>query len=416
MRQFFAGTCVAAVVISCLAVAAWDVLGQAPPPAIPLAELADRLKNAGDVRIDIELKSGRSMLRLTVLQVTVKDGAPVSLRVQEGAAGKAVSISFSAIRTISIDRQEIYAAAASDKKIGKEAVAERTLALAAAEREKWTARAKERGVEPWPELSKEEHDDAEAEVRENIKKIRAEFPKLLLYQTTEFLLLSDLPRDHVLPYATSLDKMYDLMCDMYSLRKGTQVFKGKCLVVIFLEQDDFFKYEIMFHRFAPHGAQGLCHNGPDGDVIMSCFRGDSPEFLGQVIVHETSHGFVHRYRTDQRLPRWANEGLADYIAKQLVLFEGGIRREQAIALNFLRQTRNMQNVLREMKTDSLHYGMSCLLTEFMIKHDKAKYKTFIDGIKEGLTWEDSLRESYKATPEQLVTAFGKSVGIPDLQP
>lgn len=390
---------------------------QEAAPKFSLKEVTAKLEAAGDARIDIELKAGRALLRSKVVKVTTnKEGIVTALRVQDPDSPKPVSLSLAAIRTITLDREIIYVAAASEKKNGKEALVERELQAAAAEREKWVARARERSVEPWPELSKEEHDAAEEEVRENIKKIKAEFRNLVLYETNEFLFLSDMPREQVLPYAASLDKMYDMMCQMYSIRKGTSVWKGKCLVIAFLQEGDFHKYELMFHRFRSNQAQGVCHNSSDGDVIMACFRGNSPEYLGQVIVHETSHGFIHRYRTGEDLPRWANEGMADHIAKQLIVFPGGVQRKQVTAIEFMRQTGTMQNVLTDMQTDNIHYGMAGLMTEFLIKTDRAKYAAFINGMKEGMPWEESLRQAYNVTPAQLVTAFGKSIGVPNLQP
>ena len=62
------------------------------------------------------------------------------------------------------------------------------------------------------------------------------------------------------------------------------------------------------------------------------------------------------------------------------------------------------------------YGMASSLTTFMIRADQKKYVAFIEGVKEGKTWQESLKDSYHATPEQLVTEYGRSIGIPDLKP
>ena len=37
----------------------------------------------------------------------------------------------------------------------------------------------------------------------------------------------------------------------------------------------------------------LSHLQTNGDVIISCFRGNDPNDFGQMLVHETSHGFIH---------------------------------------------------------------------------------------------------------------------------
>ncbi|HEV3415714.1 MAG TPA: hypothetical protein VG056_02840, partial [Pirellulales bacterium] len=62
------------------------------------------------------------------------------------------------------------------------------------------------------------------------------------------------------------------------------------------------------------------------------------------------------------------------------------------------------------------YGIASSLTTFMVRADQKKYVAFINGIKEGKTWQESLKDSYNATPEQLVTEYGRAIGIPGLQP
>ncbi len=86
--------------------------------------------------------------------------------------------------------------------------------------------------------------------------------------------------------------------------------------------------------------------------------------------------------------------------------------------------------------DHIHawqYGAAASITDFLLNYDpgakpgksaaKAKgtatvnrYRKLIDGIKDGLTWEDALHEAYGLTPAELARAYGQSIGIPDLQP
>ncbi|MDO4426313.1 MAG: hypothetical protein Q4D17_11195, partial [Planctomycetia bacterium] len=64
------------------------------------------------------------------------------------------------------------------------------------------------------------------------------------------------------------------------------------------------------------GASGLAHMSSDGNVLISLFYGDISKmearwkFIG-LLVHETTHGFMHRYRARQRIPIWLEEGIAD---------------------------------------------------------------------------------------------------------
>jgi hypothetical protein len=66
--------------------------------------------------------------------------------------------------------------------------------------------------------------------------------------------------------------------------------------------------------------------------------------------------------------------------------------------------------------NGIQYGMAYSLNNFLIQTDKRKYADFIDGMKQGKEWEVSLQDAYQATPQQLLAAYGKSIGIPDLRP
>ena len=62
------------------------------------------------------------------------------------------------------------------------------------------------------------------------------------------------------------------------------------------------------------------------------------------------------------------------------------------------------------------YGVALRMTKFLIKKDKKKYIRLIETLKEGVPWKKALKEVYGVTPEQLTTAYGRAVGIPDLKP
>jgi hypothetical protein len=52
----------------------------------------------------------------------------------------------------------------------------------------------------------------------------------------------------------------------------------------------------------------------------------------------------------------------------------------------------------------------------MIRQNKRGYVEFINGIKDGMTWEDALRDKYGVTLDQLVNAYGISMTVANLKP
>jgi hypothetical protein len=435
MRRIYLAPTIIAVLACAVLVRAQDPEPSAVQAAPDPAALADRLEAAKEERIDVELKTGRSLIRCQLMQLTrdKKTKGLATLKLLEGDTGKKATIGFASIRTITIGRDKIYEAAAdkpavdathskAGEKSGKSAanprLAKGKKGRKPAEPEgAWIERAKKNGVEPWPELSGDEHKAALGELQEMIADIQKSFIGMELYETGEFLFLSNMPRQQVIPYAASLDKMYDLMCQMYGIKKGTAVFQGKCLVVAFLEQAEFQRFELQFFELrVPNGVYGLCHSASSGRVVMSCYRGDDALEFAHMLVHETSHGFIHRYRTAHRLPSWANEGMAEWIGRALVPASDSIPIKEHYALGEIRSTGSLDGMLTTERINSIQYGMAYSLTNYLIQTDQEKYTTFVNGMKEGQTWEDSLKNAYNATPEQLLAGYGRSIGVPNLQP
>ena len=56
------------------------------------------------------------------------------------------------------------------------------------------------------------------------------------------------------------------------------------------------------------------------------------------------------------------------------------------------------------------------MVDFMLKSDGKAFRKMLDAIKHGTKWQDALKDAYGVTPAELTAAFGKSVGIPNLQP
>jgi len=266
-------------------------------------------------------------------------------------------------------------------------------------------------------LENEAHEAAIEEHKQMIAKVKELIPGMELYETHEFMFLSNMPRNQVIPYATSLDKMYDLMCTMYRIKKGTPIWRGKCLVVAFLNQAEFQAFEAKFFQAGSvEGIYGLCHQSGTGRVVISCYRGNDPNNFGQMLVHETSHGFIFRYRTLHEIPSWVNEGMAEWIGQALVPANTAVKMKERQALQLMQATGSLNGLFSADPIQGVHYGMASSLTSFLIQTDRKKYADFVDGIKQGIPWEESLKQAYKSTPEQLVSAYGRAIGIPGLQP
>ena len=151
-----------------------------------------------------------------------------------------------------------------------------------------------------------------------------------------------------------------------------------------------------------------------------------------VLVHETAHGFSWCYKSAEALPNWLNEGASEWIAHRVVTGDKSIDRKIQAAMVQMRNTASMGGDFFTL--DHIHawqYGVAASITDFLLNYEPggrpgtstaktrgkvSRYRKLIDGIKDGLPWEDALREAYDWTPAQLTQAYGQSIGIPDLKP
>ena len=272
----------------------------------------------------------------------------------------------------------------------------------------------------WEPLTPEDQVKYVAEGKELLAKTVAHFPTLplQLHETQYFLFLSDMPAAQVKPYIQQLDKMNEALGQSFGFAPGHNVWRGKAVVAVFVEQAAFAEFEsAIMNTTAPSGVQGLCHQVSDGRVTVACYRGNSPEFLGAVLVHETAHGYMHRYKSTTFVPIWLNEGIADWIAGVAVPSSPEITRRQQEAAGLLKQSGTFGGQFFEAdRLERWKYGAGSAMVQQMIQANPQLFQLFFNGIKEGLTWQDSLMRAYGMTPEELARGYGRTIGVPNLTP
>jgi hypothetical protein len=166
--------------------------------------------------------------------------------------------------------------------------------------------------------------------------------------------------------------------------------------------------------------------------VISCYAGKDPEYFAVVLVHETAHGFSWCYKSAESLPNWLNEGASEWIAHRVVTGDASIEKKIQVAMAAMRKSRSLGGDF--FTIDHIHawqYGAAASITDFLLNYEPSgrpagsttraagrvsRYRKLIDGIKEGLPWEEALGEAYGMDPIQLARAYGQSIGIPDLQP
>ncbi len=286
-----------------------------------------------------------------------------------------------------------------------------------------TARLKATRQNLWQEPTEAEHTAAVEEYKTFLKEIETAYPNhgFKLHETEFFLFLTDIPANQIAGYIASLDEMYKQMCFLFAIPPERNIWRGKAVVVAFLRKADFVEAEARFMKTDSGDKYGICHSFSNGKVVTMCYRGDDPAAFAGMLVHETSHGFVHRFRSNGRTPGWVNEGIADWISSVVVVPNKQVARAQQVALERLRATGSLDGTFEATGlefggTGAWQYGAASGLTDFLIRRDPNLYRGFLTDMKEGHSWEESLQEIYGMTPADLAQAFGKAIGVPTLRP
>ena len=66
--------------------------------------------------------------------------------------------------------------------------------------------------------------------------------------------------------------------------------------------------------------------------------------------------------------------------------------------------------------EAWQYGVASAMVDLLLREDRRGLRLFINGIKEGVPWRDSLQRAYGINPEELTTGYGRSIRVPRLTP
>jgi len=267
---------------------------------------------------------------------------------------------------------------------------------------------------PWPILSDETQRAAIEEMKRDAERImRDAGAKLPLFETKYFLLYSELSQRETVRWANQLDGMYEMVMQLFHVEAGLNLFWGKAVVFIWPSRDRFRVVEASaFGQRVPEGVVGLCHM-KDAKVFVNSFRGSDELEFTAVLLHETTHGIMHRYLTPRRLPTWANEGFAERIA-HIAMVRANLRSpvdklRRAQGVQYIRQSGDIARIMRMNYRDgtwpgenAVGYAVGYVLCNFMLDvvprlapaRGKDRFKDWVVAIKGGKAWDKALAEDF----------------------
>ncbi len=270
----------------------------------------------------------------------------------------------------------------------------------------------------WVELSPDDRKKAIAEYRSLIERSAEKFPDLRTYDTDTVLFVSDIPPSEARPILVRLDALNRTLAEAFGFPSDHNIWRGKAVIFAFATREKFAEFErtIINYQQDVSTVRALTHYRTDGRVIVVTIRDGRPDIHPQTVIHETTHGFTYRYLSDIQAPHWLREGLADWVADKVVPDVRFARDRRRVCAERDRRSPSLGGMLTAARISGEQFGTAASIVDLLIKNDPLLFRRLYDGLKEGLTFEDSLMRSYGMTVENLVAVYGRSIGNRNLKP
>ena len=136
------------------------------------------------------------------------------------------------------------------------------------------------------------------------------------------------------------------------------------------------------------------------------FNGDlkkAQERWGYTLTHEFTHAFVNRYRSNARVPRWMNEGLAEVIAQSVFPRPEARMHARNMAS---RTDAHIETIFDdEQMPGGQYYPVMQTMVEMLIAKDTPRFIRMFNAIKDGTKAQQALKDFYGVDNAGLLQAW-----------
>jgi hypothetical protein len=222
-------------------------------------------------------------------------------------------------------------------------------------------------------------------------------------QTNHFILFTDWDPQEYEFLRLNLEEAYAAVSKQFGIPVKENIFVGKLPVFMFAKQKDFESFAQKYDGLnAGETLNGYYAGRSDGTGHMAMWKPDlvrnngnvkqAEEKWAYVLTHEFTHAFVNRYRSNARIARWLNEGLAEVIAQSCFPRPEAKQRARAMA------GANNQLIDPIFDDDNMpsgqYYPVMQTMVEMLINKDTPRFIRMFNAIKDGDKTEDALKKFY----------------------
>lgn len=234
------------------------------------------------------------------------------------------------------------------------------------------------------------------------------------FETDHFIIFTDWdPREHDF-LRKNLEEAYRVVSRHFDMSPKDNIFVGKLPVYMFARFSDFSRFAQTIDTFAVSRQVAGYYRGhddgqghlvmwkPDGSLTGSMDIQQAERLWGYVLVHEFTHAFLARYRTNEFIPRWLNEGIAEVIASGVFPYPEKYRTAKLFAQN---RVDVMPLFDDEVMPNGQLYPVMQTMVELLIKTNRKSFIALIDDIKDGMEPEEALQKHYNVGYKEFAQAW-----------
>jgi len=221
-------------------------------------------------------------------------------------------------------------------------------------------------------------------------------------ETKCFVLYTAHPKGADTGFATLCEKAYAALAEQFGVPASRNIWAGRLAVFLFAESEQYTRFARENGQRAMETAGAYYHHDGEGFVYIAMNRSWFGKTFEELLVHEMTHAFACRYLTNRSLPKWVDEGLAEYMAAELVPGWLASRRDEAAAKQVAEHGADASHVFTDLKMDAFDYGVAQGLVRWLIAKDRKAFVRFVGKLKEGKPSEKALRETFGLTHESLL--------------
>jgi hypothetical protein len=236
-----------------------------------------------------------------------------------------------------------------------------------------------------------------------------------LVETPHFLIFSAWNWLNDAALANLCEAMYQKLSEQFDVPATESVWIGKCPVYLFWDPAHYARFitdvdqsratdSNMAHANGYHATKGhFSYIVINGVSQFGATQEMAKIRFYHVLVHEGTHAFMNRYISDESMPLWLEEGLADYVAASLVPQSDANRTYISASRSALRNPESVKRLLNQTRDlTATEYGIAQSLVRTLVEQDRIAMVRFVELIKHGESDEDAMEEAYHMSRAEFV--------------